>query len=72
MAESRRHREKILESYRKKANEKKEFAEKVEKRVRKLVPTGLTSQSKLFLFFFFWNRFSCEECQQFKDHWDNV
>ncbi len=35
MAESRRQRERILESYRKKADEKKEFADKVEKRVQK-------------------------------------
>ena len=35
MAESRREREKVLAEYRKQADEKKEFAEKVERRVRK-------------------------------------
>ncbi len=33
MAESRREREKVLSEYRKQAEEKKEFAEKVERRV---------------------------------------
>lgn len=33
MAESRREREKVLSEYRKQAEEKKEFQEKVEKRV---------------------------------------
>lgn len=33
MAESRREREKVLSEYRKQAEEKKEFADKVEKRV---------------------------------------
>ena len=34
MSESRREREKVLTEYRKQAEEKKEFAEKVERRVR--------------------------------------
>ena len=33
MADSRKQREKVLSDYRTKANEKKEFAEKVERRV---------------------------------------
>lgn len=33
MGESRREREKVLAEYRQQANEKKEFAEKVERRV---------------------------------------
>ncbi len=33
MTESRRERDKVLSEYRKQANEKKEFAEKVERRV---------------------------------------
>lgn len=33
MADSRKEREKVLADYRTKANEKKEFAEKVERRV---------------------------------------
>ena len=37
MTESRREREKILADYRKQANEKKEFAEKVERRVSAVV-----------------------------------
>ena len=34
MADSRKEREKVLAEYRAKANEKKEFADKVERRVR--------------------------------------
>ena len=36
MAESRREREKVLSEYRKQAEEKKEFADKVERRVSSL------------------------------------
>ncbi len=34
MTESRRERDKVLAEYRKQANEKKDFAEKVDRRVR--------------------------------------
>ena len=37
MAESRKEREVVLSDYRKQADEKKEFAEKVERRVRLLL-----------------------------------
>ena len=37
MAESRKEREVVLSDYRKQADEKKEFAEKVERRVRPLL-----------------------------------
>ena len=36
MADSRKQREKVLADYRAKANEKKEFAEKVDRRVSKV------------------------------------
>ena len=37
MAESRKEREVVLSEYRKQADEKKEFAEKVERRVREKI-----------------------------------
>ena len=46
MADSRREREKVLAEYRTKANEKKEFAEKVERRVSNNTTQGRRNMSQ--------------------------
>ena len=66
VAESRRQRERILESYRKKADEKKEFADKVEKRVQR------NGKSIMSIIYGFSIRYNLEECQLCKDHWASV
>ena len=48
MAESRKEREVVLSEYRKQADEKKEFAEKVERRVSVKIKYGVHKNSLIF------------------------
>ena len=57
MAESRRERESVLSEYKKQAEEKKEFADKVEKRVSGHLLLPLIDCMAVFLFY------SCDVCQ---------